>query len=347
MGKRLYLFGSIGLAILLISIKGTNTTDLFASMSAATLEETITSMNSSVPPSQLMDMNMLSGHGPNTYGGSSDLNTFQGSYLLPRSGVLTILFDGVDQRTDVTKYEVLEGDVMSSIAEDYGISLQTLISANNISNIDAISPGIILKIPPINGILHTVKQGDSVSFLAKKYDAEQDKIISFNGLPLSGDLQIGEELIIPGGKMPSSVPTRTISGSQRFAGLPKFEGFFITPATCRISQRAHLRNGYDCAAATGTPVYAAASGIVNFAKNGWNGGYGSYVRISHSNGLETLYGHLSKIYAVSGETVEQGEIIGLIGNTGQSTGPHVHFEVHGAINPLSKYRLGGQVLAKK
>ena len=186
-----------------------------------------------------------------------------------------------------------------------------------------------------------------MSFLAKKYDAEQDKIISFNGLPLSGDLQIGEELIIPGGKMPSSVPTRTISGSQRFAGLPKFEGFFITPATCRISQRDHLRNGYDCAAATGTPVYAAASGIVNFAKNGWNGGYGSYVRISHLNGLETLYGHLSKIYAVSGETVEQGEIIGLIGNTGQSTGPHVHFEVHGAINPLSKYRLGGQVLAKK
>ncbi|HEU5114585.1 MAG TPA: M23 family metallopeptidase, partial [Candidatus Paceibacterota bacterium] len=85
----------------------------------------------------------------------------------------------------------------------------------------------------------------------------------------------------------------------------------------------------------GTPIHAAASGVVIIARSGgYNGGYGSYVVISHPNGTQTLYAHMSKVIAHQGDAVEQGDLIGLVGSTGKSTGPHVHFEVRGAVNPF-------------
>ena len=102
--------------------------------------------------------------------------------------------------------------------------------------------------------------------------------------------------------------------------------------------RIHGRNGVDVANSCGTPIYAAADGTVAIADAvGYNGGFGKFIRINHPNGTETLYAHASKLLASIGQVVARGQQIATIGSTGRSTGCHVHFEVHGARNPLAKY----------
>jgi murein DD-endopeptidase MepM/ murein hydrolase activator NlpD len=101
------------------------------------------------------------------------------------------------------------------------------------------------------------------------------------------------------------------------------------------TQGIHGHNGVDLASSVGTPIYAAATGNVIISRvGGWNGGYGNYIVISHSNGTQTLYGHLNSISVNSGDNVVKGQFIGTMGNTGKSTGPHLHFEIRGARNPF-------------
>ena len=101
------------------------------------------------------------------------------------------------------------------------------------------------------------------------------------------------------------------------------------------TQGIHGHNGVDLASAYGSNIMASASGKVIIARSGgWNGGYGSYVVISHSNGTQTLYGHLSEVDVLPGDDVEQGQVIGKMGSTGKSTGTHLHFEIRGARNPF-------------
>lgn len=341
------------IATSLIAIKGAGTTGVFDSVISSTLEETAHSaVAAELSQSQMFDVNSLTGN----VGAASKLiktgtlATIQDSSLVAYQTVDTSALDSEEDVNGIRTYEVQEGDALSNIAFDYSLNIQTLIAANNLKNINALKPGTLLKIPPIDGVVHIVKKGDTVSSLAQKYKAEGDKIISFNDLPLAGDLQIGEELVIPNGVPPAktvAIVRRPVVNAKSFAALPKFEGFFITPATCIITQRAHIRNGYDCANKAGTPIYAAASGTVNLAQNSNYAGYGKTVRITHAGGLETLYGHFSKIVVVPGETVAQGQFIGYMGNTGRSTGPHLHYEVHGAYNNLAPYKLGGHVIAKQ
>ncbi|MEK7582947.1 MAG: M23 family metallopeptidase [Patescibacteria group bacterium] len=345
--------GVIALAIGLIAFKGAGTTSVFDTVVASTIEGTAAStVASELSQAQMFDINSLMG----SLGSSGKLirtetlATVQESSLLAYQTVDASAIDHEEESNGIRKYEVQGGDVLSEIAFDYDLSIQTLIAANNISNINALKPGTILTIPPIDGVVHVVKSGDTVGSIAQKYKAASDKIVSYNDLPLSGDLRIGQELIIPGGVLaPKAVATvRPVAGSKRFAGLPKFDGYYITPATCIITQRAHIRNGYDCAAKVGTPIYAMASGQVNFVQATGNyHGYGRMVRITHANGTETLYGHLSQALVSVGETVSQGQVIGYMGNTGKSTGPHLHVEVHGAYNILARYPIRGQVIAKQ
>ncbi len=346
-------FGVIAVAIVLIAFKGAGATSVFDTVMASSIEETVASTTQQEPSlAQMLDMNSIVGRGGGTgkLFKNDILATIQDTSLLAYQTVDTEAIDDEEDFNGVRKYEVQEGDVLSAIAFDYSLNIQTLIAANNLANINALKPGTILNIPPIDGIVHVVKKGDTVGSLAKKYKAESDKIISFNNLPLAGDLQIGEELIIPDGVLPAKAIAivRPVANSKRFAGLPKFDGYYITPATCIITQRAHVRNGYDCANKVGTPIYAAASGQVKFAANsGSNHGYGREVILTHANGTETLYGHFSQVIVVTGETVAQGQLIGYMGNTGRSTGSHLHFEVHGAYNILARYSLRGQVIAKQ
>ena len=241
------------------------------------------------------------------------------------------------KRNWVAEYTVQPGDNLSFIARDYGVSIESIIWANSLRNSDSISEGHVLKIPPVSGVIHIVRNGDNINTIAKKYGVEPDIIITFNDLPRDGKLQINDELIIPDGKIRTAGLASRRSPS--FAHLPNLDNYFAHPTNGlgRISQWLHGRNGIDVANAYGTPVYAAAAGTVVAARaSGWNGGFGLYVKLSHSNGTDTLYSHLSKVLVTSGQSVEKGQQIGKMGSTGRSTGSHLHFEVHGAKNPLAK-----------
>ena len=148
---------------------------------------------------------------------------------------------------------------------------------------------------------------------------------------------IGEELIIPGGEKPQPVyvpPVRksalgSIGAPPPSIGAPAGSGYLWPTTVRRITQYFGLRHtGVDIAGPVGTPLYAAKAGIVTKSQCGWNGGYGCYVVVDHGSGVETLYGHASELLVTAGEDVSQGQTIALMGSTGRSTGPHVHFEVH-------------------
>lgn len=273
------------------------------------------------------------------------LNTVQENSVIAYGPVLeSATGDFVESGNEVVTYTVQEGDTLSFIASDFGISVNTIIWANKLKNINDVKPGQELKIPPVTGVVHRVAKGDTLALIAKKYSAEQDRIISFNELSQAGDLQIGEQLIIPDGKIApepksrSSVAVIQKSTAQRFLNLPNLSDFFGIPTILGFNWgKIHGRNGVDVANSCGTPLFAAADGVVTLAKSsGWNGGFGKFIKISHANGTETLYAHASKLMVEVGQNVSKGSQIALMGTTGRSTGCHVHFEVHGAKNPLAK-----------
>lgn len=242
-----------------------------------------------------------------------------------------------DSRTGISFYTVQDGDTLSFIASDFGISINSLIWANNLRNVDSLRPGMELKIPPVSGIIHKVAKGDTIDKIAKKYRAEAEKIVDFNGLPKDGSLQVGAEIIVPDGKI--SRPVYASGPAKRFQYLPNLDSYFVHP-TAGIGfnwRRIHGRNGVDVANSCGTPIYAAADGQITISDGiGWNGGFGKFIKIVHPNGTETVYSHASKLLASLGEFVGRGQLIAFMGSTGRSTGCHVHFEVHGARNPLAK-----------
>jgi murein DD-endopeptidase MepM/ murein hydrolase activator NlpD len=236
----------------------------------------------------------------------------------------------------ISTYTVENGDTIASIATKYGISSNTILWANQLTRKSKIKVGQTLVILPISSVKHKVVKGDTIQKIAKKYHGDVDEIISYNGLE-DGKLTAGEMVIIPDGEMPAIVvaPKAAKGKTSKYSG-PEISGFFIHPAPgTRRSQGTHGHNGIDMAGAVGTPIRASAGGTVIVASSGgWGGGYGSYVVIKHSNGTQTLYGHLSRVHVSVGQSVDRGETIGLLGNTGRSTGPHLHFEIRGAKNPF-------------
>ena len=237
----------------------------------------------------------------------------------------------------VKTYVVETGDTLGWIAEQYDVSTLALAYSNNIVDPDSIQPGDKLRVPPVEGVLHVVKKNETLNGIAKKYDADTAEILAYNGLPADGSvLNVGDELVVPGGTPPPPPKPKyvpTYSGPS-YAKSTVALGYFIAPTTGHNYGRRHSNNGVDIANSCGTPVYAAAAGTITRADGiGWNGGYGKVIEIVHGNGTETRYAHLSSILVASG-SVGKGQLIGLIGSTGRSTGCHLHFEVHGARNPL-------------
>ncbi len=177
--------------------------------------------------------------------------------------------------------------------------------------------------------MHTVTNGDTVLALANNYSADAVDIIEYNNLGESGDLFIGEELIIPGGRVPV-IRSSSVRKATSIRSLPQNDGYFMVPVSGVITQHAHgyRGNAVDIGADYGTPIYSAAGGTISRADTtGWNGGYGLVVEISHPNGSTSLYAHMSTVFVDKGQSVTKGEKIGAIGNTGRSTGNHLHFEV--------------------
>jgi murein DD-endopeptidase MepM/ murein hydrolase activator NlpD len=217
----------------------------------------------------------------------------------------------------------------------FGVSANTILWANDIPRGGALKIGQQLVILPVSGIQYTVKKGDTVASLAKKYSADAEEIKSFNGI--EGGLTVGDEIVIPNGVEPT-VPV--VSAVKKFianitSSYVQTNGYFIRPAKGSKTQGLHGKNGVDFSFRGGPDVVAAADGeVVVSASSGYNGGYGHYIVIKHSNGTQTLYGHLNENLVAAGATVSQGQLIGKIGNTGRSSGPHLHFEVRGGVNPF-------------
>lgn len=244
----------------------------------------------------------------------------------------------------ISLYVVHDGDTIKSVAKMFGVSEATIRLVNDLEKNTKLKKDQVLTILPIDGIQYTVKKGDTLKSIAKKYSADAPEIAQFNDMTLSDDLVIGDILIIPDAEVPEvKIPAKPVySGSKptspilkQYSG-PTYEGYYIRPVQGRRTQGLHGKNGVDIGAKIGTPIVAAASGTVIVADVvGYNGGYGEYVVISHPNGTQTLYGHMSKVLVSTGDIVSQGQTIGLVGNTGKSTGSHVHFEVRGAVNPIA------------
>ena len=241
----------------------------------------------------------------------------------------------------ISVYVVRPGDTMSDIAKMFGVSVNTIVWANNLKSVNDVHPGDTLIILPVSGIERTIVKGDTLQSLAKKFGADAGEIAAYNGLDPGAPLAVGSTVIIPGGEL--SVPVAPIRSKTpreplHDAGGIALPGFFINPVPgALLTQGLHGWNAVDLGAARGTPIYAAAGGIVIIAKNGgaWNGGYGNYVVITHDNGVQTLYSHMRHAIVSPGQAVGGGQLIGYVGATGLATGPHLHFEVRGAANPFA------------
>lgn len=234
-------------------------------------------------------------------------------------------------------YTVKPGDNPSLIAKSFSISLNTLLWANNLTDPLAIKVGDKLVVLPISGVQIEIKKGDTIDSIAKKYRGHIEDILAFNGFSPDEPLVVGSTLIIPDGefdwKPNYTGPSRYQSEISRY---PSYDGYYVRPIhEGRKSRGIHGYNGIDFANSCGLPVIAAAGGTVIIARpNGWNGGYGRYVAISHPNGTQTLYAHLKEVFTTVGQGIAQGQPVGTIGSSGNSTGCHVHFEVRGAKNPF-------------
>ena len=168
------------------------------------------------------------------------------------------------------------------------------------------------------------------------FDCIRALFAEINGLAADTKLVLGSIIFIPDAELPISASVPVRRASVRGAGGPDYGDYYMKPIfAAHKTQGLHGYNGVDFGAPLGTPVFASAGGTVIIAKSsGWNGGYGEYVVVSHPNGTQTLYGHLSAVTVYEGQVIVRGELIGNVGTTGKSTGPHLHFEVRGARNPF-------------
>ncbi|EKD62531.1 MAG: lipoprotein precursor [uncultured bacterium] len=249
-------------------------------------------------------------------------------------------------RDKIIDYKVQEGDTLSSIAEKFDVSVDTIRWQNNLQSRDQIKLGQVLEVLPVTGVVHKVKKGDTVYSIAKKYDSAAQAVVDFPYNAFVNDetfeLAIGQTIIVPDGVIPEAFlgsPVARVKQITPDAGTVVASGTFVWPTSGTISQRfAWYHKGVDIANKAAPAILAADAGTVIVA--GWpdNYGYGNRVIIDHNNGYKTLYGHMSRIYVVAGQTVSRGAAIGQMGSTGRSTGTHLHFEIIYAgtyLNPLS------------
>lgn len=263
------------------------------------------------------------------------------------------------ENTQVITHLVVFNDSMFGLANEYGLEPESILWSNyDVLQDDphSLSPGMELKIPPIDGIYYQWEVGDSFESVAEKFKTEPDLIINWIGNDLDllePSVEAGEMVMIPGGQREFQqwiLPTIARGQAGVSSGLygagacvGPFDGLyggggFIWPTIGHSLSGNDYWAGHlaiDIGLVTGEPIYASDSGVVVFS--GWaNGGYGNVVVVDHGNGYQTLYAHLSGVIAGCGRSVAQGQTIGLGGSTGNSTGAHLHFEVRlngGFVNP--------------
>ena len=315
--------------------------DFWATLRGAAHEE-----SSAAPSTNLQTMQLLKpamNVDPAAARGGGDVTIVDDSALVPEEGPSGTMADiEKPKNSTISTYVVRSGDTLSEIAEMFGVSPNTILWANDLPRGAKLRIGQKLTILPVTGLRYTVKKGDTLASIAKKYHGDAAEIASYNGID-EGGLAIGLDILIPDGEVPvviAHAPARaTGSGSVGLgaSGTPTQVGYYSRPIGGGVrSQGIHGYNGVDLAAPRGTPILASAGGEVIIAKgSGWNGGYGSYIVVQHSNGSQTLYAHASSVAVSAGENVTQGQVIGYVGSTGKSTGSHLHFEIRNGIrNPF-------------
>jgi len=313
---------------------------IFGSSAEAEYVEEVVQPNHSIQTVALL--NGKANPNPNLSHGGGDILIAEDGTMVPALGPngLSKSDRNKENYGEISQYVVRPADSLSGIAEMFGVSVNTILWANDIKNPNTIQPGHTLVILPVSGVRHVVKKGDTLKAIAQKYHGDMEDIVIYNRLARAEELVPGSTVVVPGGEVPpppvSKKATITKGGGSGKGGGASLSGYFAHPAPgAKRSQGIHGYNGVDLAGPEGTAVSASAAGQVILARSsGYNGGYGSYIVIKHSNGTQTLYAHLSSVGVSSGDIVSQGQVIGGMGNTGRSTGSHLHFEVRGAKNPF-------------
>src|ERR671912_62410 len=258
-------------------------------------------------------------------------------------------------RYDIEEYRVVRGDSVFAIAESFKVQPETVLWANyDVLQDDphSLAPGMVLKIPPTDGIYYQWKENDSLESVAIEFSASVDEILNFPGNDIdlaAPEIESGSWVMVPGGErefvqwlVPTVATGASGTSSTNQSACPGGAvggGGFTWPADAHSLSgndywSGHL--GIDIAAGEGAAVYAADSGVVTMATGGYNYGYGNVIQIDHGNGYSTVYAHLSVIGVGPCESVGTGQWIGASGSTGNSQGAHLHFEVRqngGFINP--------------
>ena len=258
-------------------------------------------------------------------------------------------------RYNIEEYRVSRGDSIFAIAESFKLKPETVLWANyDVLQDDphSLKPGQVLKIPPVDGIYYQWKENDSLDNVATEFKAKVDDILNYpgNSIDLADPtVKSGSWVMIPNGQrefvqwiVPTIARGRSGTSPTNQSACPGGavgSGGFTWPADNHFLSgndywSGHL--GIDIAAGEGAPIYAADSGVVTMAAGGYNYGYGNVIQIDHGNGYSTLYAHLSVIGVGQCASVSAGQWIGSAGNTGNSQGAHLHFEVRqngGFINP--------------
>ena len=250
---------------------------------------------------------------------------------------------------EVIDHVVSEGETLSTIAERYGLQVETILWENDLTEKSTIKPGQELRILPVDGIRHKVARGETIFSIGKKYGLEDSQTQVMVDYPFNEflndetfELATGQFLMVPEGvkqvaSATGSRPTRIVQTTPD-AGSVTALGSFVWPASGSITQRySFYHKAIDIANRGAGPILAADAGTVISA--GWldGYGYGNRVMIDHGNGYITLYAHMSVISVTAGQRVNRGDVLGQMGNTGRSTGTHLHFEIRRSgtlLNPL-------------
>ena len=239
------------------------------------------------------------------------------------------------------RHTLASGETLSDVADDFGVTLVALVGANpDLSSLDLLPVGVELLIPPVGseGLVYTLAPGESLVEVLGRFGLSPIELARTNSIRSPEDVRAGMMVYLPG--VP---PTGAL---ERLAKVRELEQLYRWPVHGRITSyfgrrslgmgTARFHQGLDVAAPYGTAVRAARSGTVTFA--GWSGAYGYLVRIRHAGNEETWYAHHSEVLVETGQYVKQEQVIGRIGSTGLSTGPHLHFEIHEQgrpVDPLS------------
>ncbi len=237
----------------------------------------------------------------------------------------------VPSRDSIETYVVVEGDSLGRIAESFGLNLSTVLWSNGLSYNSTIRPGQEIKILPLDGVLYKVRSGDTLSRIARNYSVDVDTILTQNNLVSADRLSIGVELLLPGGEPPSPVSTSRSSASiaNLFTAPSRsvVEDGWVWPTDWHVITQYYgwRHTGLDVDGDYTTFSYASRAGVVIYS--GWRSGYGLTVEVDHGDGYMTRYAHHSENFVEAGDVVDAGDALAQTGNTGRSTGTHLHFEI--------------------